>query len=80
MVSTLHKTTQAKVDTQALHIARLTAGMRNADGKPIQDFNKDTAHTLRRLLGESCLQWSAKLRQLQGQLLGHCGALFAEAA
>eukprot|EP00971_Amphidinium_carterae_P247528 4914906-Amphidinium_carterae.1 len=26
MVSTLHKTTQAKVDTQALHIARLTAG------------------------------------------------------
>eukprot|EP00971_Amphidinium_carterae_P077097 1522858-Amphidinium_carterae.1 len=71
IVSTLHKTTLAKVDTHALHIARLTAGMRN-DGKPVEDFNKDTAHTLRLLWGESCLKWSAKLRQLQGQLLGHC--------
>eukprot|EP00971_Amphidinium_carterae_P020059 395281-Amphidinium_carterae.1 len=70
-VSVLHKTTLQKIDSQALALAKLTAGMRRHD-EDVDTFNNDTAKLLRTSLGENELKWSNKLIRLQGQLIGHC--------
>eukprot|EP00971_Amphidinium_carterae_P029535 581430-Amphidinium_carterae.1 len=67
----LHKSTLQRVESHALAVARLTAGLRRGE-QQLADFNRDTAKELRRELGETELKWAQKLISLQGSLLGHC--------
>eukprot|EP00971_Amphidinium_carterae_P020269 399431-Amphidinium_carterae.1 len=58
------------MDSQALTIARLTAGLRSY-GQDRETY-KDSARFLREKLGVKNLTWSKRLLALQGQLIGHC--------
>eukprot|EP00971_Amphidinium_carterae_P175780 3484470-Amphidinium_carterae.1 len=60
------------MDSQALRIARMTAGMHRYPGETVADFNRNSAAMLRATLGRQPLNWKSKLVEQQCRLLGHC--------
>eukprot|EP00971_Amphidinium_carterae_P018818 370636-Amphidinium_carterae.3 len=61
-----------RMDSQALRIARMTAGMHGCPSETVVDFDQNSAAMLRATLGRQPLNWKSKLVELQGRLLGHC--------
>eukprot|EP00971_Amphidinium_carterae_P128117 2537920-Amphidinium_carterae.1 len=60
------------MDSQALKVARMTAGMRRHPGKTMAEYNQSSAAMLRADLGLQPLNWKSRLVKQQGGLVGHC--------